>query len=69
MFKMNDLMVKKAQIKEQVEQPIFGITKSIPNFWILVFASILFAMHFLMIECSSNVIDLFICVIYDVQYV
>ncbi len=40
--------------------------KTLPIF---VFASILFVIHFYMIECSSNVIDLFNFVIYDVQYV
>jgi hypothetical protein len=34
----------------------------------MIFASILFATHFCMIECNYDVIDLFIFVIYDVQY-
>ncbi len=46
----------------------WAFKKTLPNFWIFVFASILFAMHFLLIECTSNVIDLSIFVIYDVPY-
>ncbi len=48
---------------------MLGIKKKLLNYWIFIFASILFAMHFFMIECSYDVIDLFIFVIYDVQYV
>jgi hypothetical protein len=29
MFKMNDIMIKKAQGKQQVEQPLLGIKKNI----------------------------------------
>ncbi len=43
--------------------------KTLPNFWIFVFTSILFAIHFCMIECSFDVIDLSKFIIYDVQYV
>jgi hypothetical protein len=63
---MNDIMVKKTQDKQQVEQPfVEHWKKTLPNFWIIVFAFILFAIHFCMIECSYDVIDLFIFVIYD----
>jgi hypothetical protein len=41
----------------------------LPNFWILVFAFILFAIHFCMIECNFDIINLFIYVVNDVQYV
>jgi hypothetical protein len=44
----------------------WALKKTLPNFWILIFASMLFVMHFLMIECSFDVIYLFIFVIYDV---
>ncbi len=47
----------------------WAFIKALFKFWIFKFASILFAMHFLMIKCRSNVIDLPIFVIYDVQYV
>jgi hypothetical protein len=40
-----------------------------PNFWIIIFAFILITMHFFMIKCNFDVIDVLIFVIYDVQYV
>jgi hypothetical protein len=45
------------------------LRKTLPNFWIFVFTSILFVIQFCIIECSYDVLDLSIFVIYDVQYV
>jgi hypothetical protein len=45
------------------------LRKTLPNFWIFVFAFILFVIHFCMIKYSYDVIDLFTFVMYDVQYV
>ncbi len=45
------------------------LRNALPNFWILVFVFILFAMHFCTIDCNYNLIDLSIFVIHDVQYV
>jgi len=70
MFEMNDIMVKKAQDKQKVKATIcWMFRKALPNFWILVFAYILFVIHLGMIKCSYDVIDLFIVVIHNVQYV
>jgi len=55
---------------KKVEQPFVECWKqTLPNFWILLFAFKLFAIHFCRIEYNFDVIDLFIFVIYDVQYV
>jgi hypothetical protein len=45
-FVMDDIMVKKVQGKQQVE---WTLRETLLNFWILVFASILFVMQFCMI--------------------
>jgi len=52
---------------KKVEQPFVECWKqTLPNFWILLFAFKLFAIHFCRIEYNFDVIDLFIFVIYDV---
>jgi len=43
------------------------LRKALFNFWILIFAFILFTMHFCMIECSYDVIYLFMCHIWCVR--
>ncbi len=63
LFEMNDIMVKKAQGKQQVEQSFVGIRTHFLNYCICIY---IICNAFFMIECSSNAIDLFIFVIYDV---
>ncbi len=41
--------------------------KTLFNFWIHIFAFILFTMHFCMMECSYDVIYLFMCCIWCVR--
>jgi Fe2+ transport system protein B len=47
---------KTHKVSNKLSNRLLGIF----SFWILVFAFILFVMHFFMIECSYNVIDILI---------
>jgi hypothetical protein len=48
---------------------LLSVEKKLPNFWILIFAFILFTIQLCMIKCNYDVINLSIFVIYDMQYV
>jgi len=59
---MNDIMVRKTTSWITI---YLALRKSLFNYWILVFACILFTMHFLMIKCTYDVIYLFTFIIYE----
>jgi hypothetical protein len=68
MFNMNDIMAKKTH-DNKLNNHLLNIEKKLPKFFILKFASILFVMHFCIIKCNFDVLNLSIFITYDVQYV